>query len=108
MSPSAKRGGRGARRPKATEVAIKFGNAVGSRQATNQRRLEQTIEALVGAGSLESGLVQAVFPGDDDAEMASLFVVELFGMRDVDFALNRFREIADIEYADLAADRRPI
>jgi hypothetical protein len=91
-------------------ITLKFRDSDVRPQKEWRLQLDQVCRRLVAQGEVTSARPQAVFPGDRDPAMASMFTVDVVpgdgGAMTV--ALRALRGLPGIQYAQLSAPRRSL
>lgn len=81
-----------------TDVIVKF------RRITEAKAQEQRLKQIVGPDAIET---QALFPGDELEDLATICQVRLPDSASVERVLSALREEPDVEYAHVPAGRLP-
>jgi hypothetical protein len=68
--------------------------------------LKNAVERLIRTGSIREAHVEAVFPGEHDPELASLFVVKFLGRPSE--VMDCLRHLEGVVDAQPTAERRPL
>jgi hypothetical protein len=89
-------------------ITLKFDDADPRSQHALKRDLNRLCRSLVAEGAVSGAHAHAVFPGDPDRAMATMFMIELIsvGSGDVGAALRLMRNLPGVQYAEMAAQRR--
>ncbi len=85
-------------------LSLKFAGR--ATQARRQQQLEELCGQLMHEGVATRMKIQAIFPGHDDRLMSGMFTIEIDGAQ-TDL-LPRIRALPDVEYAQLAPQRREL
>jgi hypothetical protein len=90
-------------------LTLKFDDSTAKTQREWKRELDEACRLMVAEGLAARARVHTVFPGDPDPEMAAMFTIDVAPLGDgMAGALKVVRRLPGLEYAEEAAQRRPM
>jgi hypothetical protein len=86
-------------------VTVKFRSAQLAPEQMG-RRLVEAVQHLVQSGAINSGRVEAVFEGELDPDLSTLFTIDFVGSAEP--LLSKLNNLQGVEYAHVAPERRAL